>query len=259
MSLRAPVRLFVAFGVLFGLWWGIAMLLHNPVFPPPPVAFRGFLRLWEEGLVHHVGASLKRVGVATAWAVLMALPLGLFLGTHPRWDERIAPYVYLTYPIPKTALMPVFFLLLGLGDLSKEAILFLILFYQLLIVVRDAARTVDPAYVLSVRALGARPWDLYRHVYLPAALPALLTALRVNTGIALSVLFLVETYATEEGLGYLIQRAQSRYAYGEIFAVVALFGFLGLILYVFLDVLEALWAPWARRRKEGELVWTEER
>ena len=258
MNLRSPVRVLAAFGVLLALWWGIALVLRNPVFPPPSVAFEGFLRLLGEGLVHHVGASLKRVGVATAWAVLLSLPLGLFLGTHPKWDGRIAPYVYLTYPVPKTALMPVFFLLLGLGDLSRVAILFLILFYQLLIAVRDAVRAVDPAYVLSVRALGARPWDLYRHVYLPAAFPALLTALRVNTGIALSVLFLVETYATEEGLGYLIQRAQSRYAYGEIFAVVALLGLLGLVLYVLLDVLEALWAPWARRRKEGELVWTEE-
>jgi len=259
MSRRAVARLFLAFVVLVSFWWVAALFLRNPVFPPPPVALQGFVRLWKEGLLHHMGVSLRRVGVATAWAIFLALPLGLFLGTRPKWDERIAPYIYLTYPIPKTALMPVFFLLLGIGDLSKEAILFLILFYQLLIAVRDAARAVDPAYVFSVRALGAKTWDLYHHVYFPAALPALLTALRVNTGIALSVLFLIETYATEEGLGYLIQRAQSRYAYGEIFAVVALLGFLGLFLYVFLDALEAFLAPWARRRKEGELIWMEDR
>lgn len=99
--------------------------------------------------------------------------------------------------------------------------------------------------VQSVRSLGAGRLELLRYVYLPACLPAILTALRVSTGTAVAVLFLAETFATQSGLAYYITvEAWGRMAYPEMYAGVIAMALLGLVTYVFLDRLERRACEW---------------
>ena len=91
--------------------------------------------------------------------------------------------------------LPVLLVLLGLGNAPKIALIAIIVFFQILVTARDAAKAVPEASVLSVRSLGASRLDIYRHVVVPAALPDIFTALRIGTGTAIAVLFLAESIA----------------------------------------------------------------
>ena len=118
-------------------------------------------------------------------AIAAAVPVGLALGLSPSVDRLAAPVIYLLYPIPKIVFLPVILPLLGIGNLSKVFIIAQILFFQMLVVVRDEAANLRPELIASVRSLGAGRRAIFRYVYLPACLPAVLTSLRVSIGTAI--------------------------------------------------------------------------
>ena len=149
------------------------------------------------------------------------------------------------YPIPKIVFLPVIILLLGIGNLSKVFVIALILFFQILLVVRDEAAKLRPELIASVRSLGAGRRAIFRFVYLPACLPAVLTSLRVSIGTAIAVLFFAESFATTSGLGYyIIVETWGRLAYPEMYAGVIAMSLLGLSLYIIVNRLERALCPW---------------
>ncbi len=153
--------------------------------------------------------------------------------------------VYLVYPIPKVVLVPIVILFLGINDLSKITVIFLILFFQILVLVRDQAASIRPELVYSVRSLGAGRRALFRFVYLPASLPGILTALRQSIGTAVAVLYVVELVATQRGLGYYIYLYGSTlFNYPKMYAGVIAMSLLGLGLYFTADLLHRWLCPW---------------
>jgi NitT/TauT family transport system permease protein len=162
-----------------------------------------------------------------------------------RLNRVVSPIVYILHPIPKIVFLPILLLFLGIGDTSKVFMIFLILFFPILVVVRDQAGALRPELIYSVRSLGAGRRALFRFVYLPATVPAALTALRVSIGTAVAVLFFAESFATTSGLGYyIIVESWGRLAYPEMYAGVVAMSALGLLLYVAVDRLERRMAPW---------------
>jgi NitT/TauT family transport system permease protein len=157
-----------------------------------------------------------------------------------------APLLFLTYPVPKVVFLPVLMVLLGLGDAPKIALIGLIVFFQILVTARDAAKAVPDASVLSVRSLGASRLDIARHVVLPAAMPDIFTALRIGTGTAIAVLFLAESTAGTNGLGWYIVDAWGRIDYPAMFAGIIAMALLGVVLYEALDVVDARVTRWRR-------------
>jgi len=228
------------------MWWSLSALLETAALPSPWLAFASFFSSLQDGLLVHIEVSLYRVLSSLVLATLLGVPLGLFLGKNPQVDKYVALLIYLTYPIPKVVFMPILLILLGIGDVSKIVLITLIVFYQILVTTRDAAKNFKKEYVLSVQSLGATSGELYRHVYLPGCLPAILTSLRLGLGTALAVLFLVETYATQKGVGYFIMNALSRMAYEEMFAGIIAMGAIGYVLYLILDVTEKFLCSWAK-------------
>ena len=111
------------------------------------------------------------------------------------------------YPIPKVVFLPILLVLLGLADAPKIVLIALTVFFQVLVAVRDAVHAVPEDLVLSARALGAGRWGVYRHVIVPATLPAVFTSLRIGTGTAIAVLFIAEAIAGSTGLGYFIMQS----------------------------------------------------
>ena len=175
---------------------------------------------------------------------LMAVPIGLIVGRSPKADAVVAPVVYLTYPIPKVVFLPVLLVLLGIGDASKVALIALILFFQILVTARDAARSIPYDSVLSVRSLGAGRWDVFRHVVFPAALPDIFTALRISVGTAIALLFFSETVAGDSGLGWYILDAWSRMDYPAMYAGIVAMGLLGVVFYEALELVERRLSRW---------------
>ena len=245
-SLFKKIEYFYVTILLLASWWGLSLLINNPAFPPPHRAIISLIDSIQNDLMYHLGVSLYRVLVSLLIATLLGVPLGLILGKNKSLDRFIAPMIYLTYPIPKVVFMPILFILLGIGDLSKVVLITLIVFYQILVTTRDAARNLEEEYLLSVRSLGAKSWELYWHVYLPGTLPSILTSLRLGLGTAMAVLFLVETYATQVGIGYFIMDSLSRMAYDKMFAGIIAMGTLGFLLYLILDLAEKKLCNWVK-------------
>ncbi len=231
---------------LFVAWQAAAWLVGSEVLPGPGAVTVAFIRGLVGGdLARDMGMSAYRVVVSVALSVATAAPLGLALGLSRTAYRLTAPLVYLTFPVPKIVLLPILLMFLGIGDSSKIAVIFLILFSQVLVVVRDAAASVRPELALSVRSLGASWRQMLRYVFLPASLPALLTALRISVGTAIAVLFFVESFGTTSGLGYyILVKGWGRLAYVDMYAGVLAMALLGLALYFSLELLERRTCGW---------------
>ncbi len=227
------------------IWQLVAALARIPLLPPPSLVVTAFVREVPRGLGRHALASLYRVVASIALAVLAAAPLGLALGQSARLNRLAAPFIYLLYPIPKVVLAPIVLLLLGVGELPKIVLIFLILFFQILVLVRDSAAAIRPELVLSVRSLGAGRRALFRFVYLPASLPAVLTAIRQSIGTAVALLYVAELFATRWGLGYYIYlNGSTLFNYPAMYAGVLAMSLLGLGLYFVVDALEQRLCRW---------------
>ncbi len=234
-------------GLMAG-WAALAALIGSPAFPSPVVALPEFVRQ-APLLLPQAGVSLWRVLAAITWGTVLAVPLGLALGRSAKADAVFAPIVFLTYPVPKVVFLPVLLVLLGLGDAPKIALIGAIVFFQVIVAARDGARSVPEASVVSVRSLGASPLDVARHVIVPAAMPDIFTALRIGTGTAIAVLFLAESIAGTDGLGWYIVDAWGRIDYPAMFAGIIAMALLGVVLYEALDAVEARLTYWRRRSR----------
>lgn len=231
------------------LWQLLAWAIDRPVLPPPSDVLVAFAQDILGDLGRHFLVSAWRVSAAIFLSVATAVPLGLGLGQIAALDRLFSPLIYIVYPIPKIVFLPVVLVLLGSGDRSKIFIIAIILFFQVLVVVRDAARELRPELILSVRSIGAGRRALYRFVYLPAAIPAVLTALRVSVGTAIAVLFIAESFATTSGLGYyIITETWGVLKYPQMYSGVLAMSLLGLLLYFLIDVLDRRLCPWRETR-----------
>lgn len=227
------------------LWQLVAMAVNRPILPPPGLVARTFVIELRGDLLDHFRASLWRVIASTILSIVLAAPAGLILGQSKKLNSLFSPLIYLIYPVPKVVFVPIVLLFLGLGDAPKIVIIFLILFFQILVLVRDQAATLRPELIQSVRSLGAGRRALFRFVYLPASLPAILTALRQSVGTAVAVLYVAELYATQKGLGYYIYlNGSTLMNYPAMYAGIVAMSLLGLGLYFSVDWLEKRLCPW---------------
>lgn len=227
------------------IWQLAAWLVDKPILPPPLDVLQAFIKEVQNELLDHFLISLWRVIASTALAILLAVPAGLVLGQSKRLNSFFSPLIYLLYPIPKVVFVPIILLFLGLGDLPKIVIIFLILFFQILVLVRDQAASLRPELIQSVRSLGAGRRALFRFVYLPASLPAILTALRQTVGTAVAVLYIAELFATQRGLGYYIYlNGSTLFNYPAMYAGILAMSLLGLGLYFSVDWMEKRLCRW---------------
>jgi NitT/TauT family transport system permease protein len=225
----------------------LRLAVRTNILPGPLQVFPIFFAELPGELGGHLLVSLWRVIASMALAVVLAAPAGLLMGQSRALNRWFSPLVYLTYPVPKVVLVPIVVLFFGVGDLSKIVVITLILFFQILVLVRDAAAGLRPELIQSVRSLGAGRRALFFYVYLPASLPAILTALRVSVGIAVAVLYVAELYATRQGLGYYIfLQGSTLFNYPAMYAGLVAMALLGLGLYFAVDWLERWLAPWRR-------------
>lgn len=236
---------FLAALALLLVWQASAMVVNLPILPAPLKVFGVFIRELQSDLLSHFMFSLWRVFAGMALSVLVAAPVGLAIGGSKKLNRLFSPLIYLLYPIPKVVFVPVVILFLGIGDVAKIAMMFLILFFQIIVLVRDQAAGLPPQLIQSLQSLGAGRRALFRFVYLPASLPAILTALRQSIGTAVAVLYITELSATKYGLGYYIYyNGSTLLDYPAMYAGVVAMSLLGLGMYFTVDWLERKWCQW---------------
>ncbi len=227
------------------IWQILAMIVNMSILPDPFTVAKVFIRELQNDLLTHFAVSLWRVSAGMALSVLAAVPVGLAIGGSRSLNRLFSPIIYLLYPIPKVVFVPVVILFLGIGDAAKITIMFLILFFQIIVLVRDQAAGLPPQLIQSLQSLGAGRRAIFRFIYLPASLPAILTALRQSIGTAVAVLYITELSATKYGLGYYIYyNGSTLLDYPAMYAGVIAMSLLGLGMYFSVDWLERKWCKW---------------
>lgn len=238
----------LGFALVLLLWQLGSMALQKPFLPTPGASFAAFFEFLFYGeMGRHFLISSGRILCSILLAVVLAVPLGLAMG-RINWLGRILnPIVYILYPLPKVVFLPIIVVLMGLGNWPKIFLITLVVFFQIVVVTRDAASSIPQASVQSMRSLNATPWQMFRHLILPSCLPQILTSLRITLGTAIAILFFAETFASFDGLGYFILDGMETREYPAMYAGIIGLALLGLCLYWLVDMLENRWCRWQKK------------
>jgi len=235
----------IALLVFTAAWQGISVLVNRSFLPGPIRTWESLLQLAADGrLLPHLEASLSRIVWALVITAIPASALGIAAGRSRRFNNLLSPVIYILHPLPKTAFLPVIMLFFGLGEASKIFLVGFIIFSQMLVTMRDCSKQVPDGLLDSVRSLGAGRGGLIWHVVIPSVLPGFFTGLRISLGTAVAVLFIAETFASRSGLGFLIMDAWTRIAYAQMYAGILALSLMGLLLFILLDLAEAIICPW---------------
>lgn len=203
----------------------------DPVFLPAPlqVLTKTWTWLTETGLLDDMGISVYRVVTGFLLSAVIALPLGLFIGSYRAVQALLEPLTDFIRYMPAVAFIPLVMLWVGIGEGSKIAIIFIGTFFQMVLMVAEDVRRVPAAQVEAAQTMGANRSELIEKVIFPSAKPALLDTLRITMGWAWTYLVVAELVAANSGLGYAILRAQRFLQTDTIFAGIIVIGLIGLV------------------------------
>jgi len=209
---------------------------------------KGSWLLWALSgeLPHDAATSLMRVVGGFAIGAGLALPLGLFMGARPVVYQLFNPVIQLLRPIPPIAYIPLSILWFGLGNPPALFLISLGAFFPVLMNTIAGVRNVDGIYLRAARNLGAGEWTLFRRVMVPAAMPYILTGVRVGIGVAFIVVIVAEMIAVNAGLGYRILEAREYFWSDKIIAGMVSIGILGLLIDLAMNQLNGWLLRWHR-------------
>jgi ABC-type nitrate/sulfonate/bicarbonate transport system permease component len=213
------------------LWqWAAMRGAWDFILPPLEIARQFIAALGTRELYADAAASLLRALPGFAVGVALGIVLGLAAGIARSFDEMLSPLVFLTYPVPKIVMLPVFMLWFGIGDLSKVMIIALACFYPAFINAYYGARATPRILVWSARNMGASEAEVFRRVVLPGALPQIFAGLRVALALSFIVMFAAEMINARSGLGHLIREAENSLRFDLMYVsllTIAILGYAG--------------------------------
>jgi ABC-type nitrate/sulfonate/bicarbonate transport system permease component len=230
--------------IIVVLWYLLSILIGSNMVPSPKTTIYELLRLLKNDFIYHILYSMYRILGAILISLIIGIPVGIAIGMSDLIDKIISPVVYLLYPIPKIAFLPIFMVMFGIDDKSKIILMVTIIVFQILIVTRDAVKETDKDVLISARVMKFTKIDTIIKVIIPSIAPKVFSALRVSIGIAISALFFSENYATKYGIGYYIMNAWSMVDYKGMFAGVLALSIMSLIIFKIIDLLEKKICPW---------------
>ena len=232
MRTRAKaVLLPLAVAVLFVAGWHFAVKLSgSDIFPTPGQVVTGTVELAEKGvLFKYIVASLFRVSAGYLLAVFIGIPIGLLMGWFAPARMAFNPAIQVLRPISPIAWIPVAILWFGVSDKAPIFLIFLASLFPISTSAMAAVQNIQLNYIRAARNFGISGLELFRKVVFPAALPQILTGLRLALGIAWLVVVAAEMIAVNSGLGYLIIDARNAgKRYDLVVAGMALIGIIGL-------------------------------
>lgn len=222
----------------------------SKVFLPGPLDVLVRLGTWwnEDDLAGDIGISVYRVVAGWALSALIALPLGLYIGTYRSVQALLEPLTDFIRYMPAVAFIPLVMLWIGIDERSKVAIIFIGTFFQMVLMVAEDVRRVPLAQIEAAQTMGATRGEILEKVILASAKPALLDTLRITMGWAWTYLVVAELVAANSGLGYAIIKAQRFLQTDKIFAGILLIGALGLAIDQGFRLLHRLAFPWLHAR-----------
>lgn len=229
------------------LWWALTRFgMINPIFLPSPTdVLSDLATLFREGqLFSDIGASIFRVMAAFTLAAVVAIPLGILMGSFGPIEAFVNPFCAFVRYMPASAFIPLIILWLGIGHSQKIAVIFLGVFFYLLVLIAACAAEVRTEFIETAYTLGASRRQILFRVISPAALPGILESLRAMIGAAWTYLIAAELVAAQVGIGYRIIEAQRFLQTGVVIAGILVIGIIGILTDFGFRLLTRLVSPW---------------
>lgn len=237
------ISVIYAIGIVL-IGWQLAHMSFQSFVIPDPLEVLVYTVQKVPVLGMHLLSSSYRILAGFVLTILVGVTIGVGIGVSTWADRYITPIVYLFYPVPRIAFLPVFMILFGLGDASKIILIFAISVFHLLVQVRDSIRNIPENLFVSARVMGLSKGQKLGYLVLPAILPALFTSLKMVLGSSIAALFFAENYATRQGIGYYIMNGWIKADYVEMYSGIIAISLFGMVLFKGIDVLEAKVCRW---------------
>jgi NitT/TauT family transport system permease protein len=222
-------------------------ILDRRFFPPPSTVMRVLIDMMLSGeLYQHLSISLQRITLGFLLGAVPGISLGLLMGWSRGLRAFVDPIVAAAYPIPKISLLPLILLIFGLGETSKVVTVAIAGFFLVLITTAHGVTHIDPILIQAAQNYGARGWQLFTKVILPASLPSIFTGLRLSLGISLLIIVAAEFVAANRGIGYLIWISWSILAVVKMYVGLVVIAALGMLFTSGLEHLGRALMPWAQ-------------
>ena len=217
---------------LIAVWWWAVARAESAIFPTPWQVVTGAYELAQDGsLWEHIASSLFRVGTGFGLAVLVAVPLGLWMGWVGGAYRTFNPIFQMLRPISPIAWIPLAILWFGVGEVSPVFLIFLSSVFPMIVQTTSGVHTIERRYLRAAANFGVSRAVLFRRIVIPAVLPEIIVGMRIGVGVAWLVVVAAEMIALHSGLGYLIMDSRNAgNRYDLVIASMIIIGFIGLLL-----------------------------
>jgi len=244
----------VSAAVLFGIWTLVTeMGWIKPLFVPSPRAvFNTLILTATEGfagatLLEHTWVSFLRVFGAFVLATVIGIPLGLAMGMSRVARGIFDPPIEFYRPIPPLAYLPLMIIWFGIGELSKVLLIFLSILAPLALGTRSGVRSAAIEQIHAAYSMGASRWQVLMHVILPAAMPEILTSMRIGIGFGWTTLVAAEMVAATHGLGYMVLSASQFLQTSTVIMGIVIIAAIAYAFDLLMRWLERRLVPWKGR------------
>lgn len=237
------------FSILGGLiLWEVLtrLLLENELLIPPPTSVaRSLWKLSFAGeLNRHLYATLFEFVCGFSTACAVGIFLGYLMGRYPWFDELMDPWIATLYSIPVIAFVPLIIIWFGIGLFSKIVVVFKITAVAIMLNTAAGIKNIDPVWLELSKSMRLSSWETTTKIRLPAALPYIITGMRLGVGRALLGVIVAELMAANEGLGYLLRDASETWDSPKLFVTVVLLAAMGMGSFTLIKKGEQRLAPW---------------
>ena len=224
LSIASPLGLLLA--------WELAAragLIDVRFFPAPSDIILKLIEMARSGeLTENVLISLERIVLGFLLGGVPAIVIGIAMGIWRPVRALVDPLIVATYPIPKSSLLPLILLIFGLGEMSKVMMVAIGVFYPMAINATAGVLQINQIYLDVGKSFKASPWDTFRTIALPGALPFIMTGVKLGAGLALILIAIAEMVGAKSGIGFMIWSAWETFAVAKMYVglfVIALIGF----------------------------------
>ncbi|MQA62867.1 MAG: ABC transporter permease subunit [Actinophytocola sp.] len=237
--------------VLLAIWEILAQLsiIDTRFFPAPSSILEQMVTLMSTGeLWTHLFASLRRLFFGFWVGLVPALILGVLMGLSRPMRAAVGPLVSGTYPIPKSALLPLILLIFGLGETSKVVMVAIGVFYPVVLNTVAGVVQIAPMYYDVAQNFGAKRWQVFRTVAIPGAMPNIMTGIELGAGLGLILIAIAEMVGAKSGLGFMIWNAWQLYSVETMYVGLLVIALIGFAVSVLLSEIGRLVMPWRADR-----------
>jgi NitT/TauT family transport system permease protein len=240
ISFASPIALLL-------LWEVLARtgVMDVRFFPAPSRIIRELIMMLQTGeLQGHTSASMMRLAIGMTLGGIPALVIGVIMGLNSTVRAIIDPLISATYPIPKSSILPLALLVLGLGEASKIFMVAVGVFYPIAMNSMTGVREINKVYLDVGHNFKASRWNVFRTIALPGAMPMIMTGVKLGVGMGLVLIAVAEMVGAKSGLGFLIWNAWETFSVEKMYVGLFVIAIIGFALTLILNEIEKLLIPW---------------